>query len=59
MRNNGLHLFLQTCNGRRLFLHFALFFDKRFVLFQELIKQHRIHLIVAHAVGFSVCIVDH
>src|SRR5206468_10143341 len=31
-----------------LFLHFALLFEKRFVLLQELVEQHCIHLIVVH-----------
>ena len=29
------------------------------MLFEELVKQHRVHLVVAHAVGFSVFVADH
>src|SRR5205085_2932681 len=37
---------------RLLFLHLA-------VLFEELIEQHRVHLVVTHAVGFSLFVAYH
>src|SRR6516225_265688 len=46
----GLDFLLLLCDGRlevfALLLHFA-------VLFQKLVKQHRVHLVVAHSPGFS------
>ena len=29
------------------------------VLFEELVEQHRVHLVVAHAVGFSLFVAHH
>src|SRR4030095_5546882 len=45
--NHGLHLVFQLGNGRLLFLDFLM-------LFEELIKQHCVDLLVANGVGFSV-----
>src|SRR5215471_6249300 len=46
------NLFLQLFNR-------ALFFYKRFMLFEKLVEQHRVHLLVAHAVGLSFFIAHH
>src|SRR6266550_5235491 len=51
-----VNLCLEICslpgNGSSLFFHFAMFLKK-------LIKQHRVHLVVAHAVGFSFLVAYH
>src|SRR5581483_3765766 len=40
------------CNGDFQALHFL-------VLFEELVEQHRVHLIVAHTVGFPLLVAHH
>src|SRR5882724_416409 len=46
------HSRFQFCNGRILFLHFA-------VLFEEFIEQHRVHCFVAYRVGLALFVEYH
>ncbi len=51
-RGKRVNLLLLPCDGRVLFLHMA-------VLFEELVEQHRVYLVVAHALGFSTLVTHH
>jgi hypothetical protein len=55
----GLDLLLLFDYDRSLFLQFALLFQERFVLFEKLVEQHRIHLVVTHAVEFAFLVACH
>jgi hypothetical protein len=46
-------------DGCFLFLHFALFFEKRLMLFQKLIEQHRVDRVVAHSVDLAILVAHH
>src|SRR6267154_1743106 len=46
-------------NPTILLLHLALLFDKGTMLFEKLVEQHRVHLVVAHAVRFSFLVAHH
>ena len=37
-----------------LICHFELLFEKRAMLFEKLVEQHRVHLVVPNALGFSL-----
>ena len=39
-------------------LRFATLFFDLLMRFEELVEQHRVHLVVAHAVGFSFFVAD-
>src|SRR5436190_15380925 len=59
MRNNSLHLLFQLCDSRFQFLNLLSLLLHSAVLLQKFVKQHRVHLVVAHAVGFSFFIAHH
>ena len=48
--SKGIDLFL-------LFRHFELLFDKRAMLFEKLVEQHRVYLVVAHSVNLTFLVV--
>src|SRR6266550_2514415 len=51
-RSKSFDLLLLFHDRRFQFLHFA-------ALFEELVEQHRVHLVIAHAVGFSFLVPHH
>ena len=56
MRNNSLHLLLQLCDSRFLFLNLLSLFLQSAVLFEKFIEQHRVHRVVAHGVNLAVVV---
>ena len=62
-RSKRFNLLLLLCYGRfqsdRRFLFRVISVPAPFVLFEELIEQHRVHLVVAHAVGLSFLVAHH
>ena len=56
MRNESFHLFLQLGDRRFLFLNLAILLLHFPMLFEKLVEQHRVHLVVAHGVNLAVLV---
>ena len=56
LRRENLHLFLLRGDGRFQVSDTGLLFLDFFVLFKELVEQHRVHRIVAHGVKLAVLV---